>query len=1120
MLKYKHILDNLSISQKVRLLTDAGALEDIEFKALGIPSVKFGDFNKYCERSYPSIFSVANAYDRELFYKVAKAVFIDMSRDGVNCAVIKGPKIKINPYDNSYSEDVELTVAMVGEILRAAADTSMAACLTDFNVSRLDAEWMDKKPNKRIIRDYIVKPFERVLSFGSCIGLFTENLGEQSPYYCVNEELCRLALDGGLRGFNGFLLKERVAAHLTVQAICGGQICLDASANILKAAADKYLAMKDGISKGKVTVGELIAEEESGNAISARNIDLAVERLIDFAAECNKTHVSLLNTDVDAPELCDRCYRESTVLLKSLKDVLPVSPKQTVGIIGDIINYPDGEARSLGAEIYTAYLESVGYAVTGYAAGYELGYDLSKSGASAACELAKSSDKIIVFLGKTREGEKNIARTENLQLDANQMHLAESLASYKHKAIYVLCGSYALDAAFTNYASAVILASGLTEKSVMQAIKVALGLDNAEGKLSKPMYFNTDSFEKGKIYRKYHGELVGAFMGYRYVNTAGLCSSYSLGSGFVPARFRYSNFKVTDKSVSFNVKNTSKRPASDIIQLYISAQNFGLALPKKELVGFEKISLAGGESRSVTIEYTYSLYDEERGEYILPSGEYRLCLGSSIDEELLSARIKMGGDELSCEAKEKLSDYLQSESNIVSDKYTLEANYKLMKKSYRNIVSGAGAMLLAVILALFSMAAGINSMFIYIISAILLGAGVVFFVLHGVDATKLLKMERERIDAENKGHFADAEKIPVFSAEQMFVKEFDGLELQVADNNDAIDYTDDEYLKYVNKEFKFGDLVRDFDLFAKEKGYKLDGTMIAEIFSALASSRLVITKMDDEYYTALVTLLCEYLESPVCIDRVDEGYTTEDSVLYKTLEDSTRVKTNAMRGLEYAQKSLRNMFIISLTNVSFESISDYFVPYAKYIRNPLSNIYVNYQDEYGANKRIAIAKNVWFMFNIASTEKAYDMPTYLGEVSALQSIEFTRCAPAGINPDLNKLKFYQFEYMLDKSRNQAVITEDTWKKIDRLESAIGGEDSRRITNKLTVGFERYVNVYALCGGDSKEGFYKALNTKLLPYFAAESCDVKFISVISEALETIFGEENVQSSLRSLKANSK
>lgn len=1119
MIKHKNILDNLSIGQKVRLLSDASALEDIEFKALGIPSVKFGDFDKYCKKLFVSPYAIANSYDRELFYKVAKSVFIEMSRDGVNCALVKGPKIKINPYDNSYSEDVCLSVAFVSETVRAANDLSMAVCLTDFNVSRFDAQWLDLSPDIRIIRDYLVKPYAEVLKTGKCKGIFVDNVNSSSPYFKVNEELKAYALSGKLPGFDGFLFSRHTSAEDTVGAIGRGEICLDASANILKAAYDKYLVMKDGISRGKVTVGELIAEEEAGNAISPENIDFAVSRVIDFALECNKTNVSLLNTDEDAPTLYSRVLRESTVLLKNIKKAIPVHKGESVAIIGDIINYPDRRSFSDESAKYTSILESQGIEVSGYARGYEIGNPHSKLDAPHACELAKRSGKIIVFLGKTHNGEKYITETENLQLDANQAYLLENLAQYRHKMILVLCGTYAFDAGFTDFGSAVIISPDPSKGSVLQALTVALGAEKASGRLSNPMYFDTCDFEKGKLYRRDHGELVGPFMGYRYIDSANLDTVFSLGHGITGAKLKISGVKAGEREITFTVKNPTKLEQSDVVQVFAGLEISDLAIPKRELVGFTRVTLGAGESRTVTFPLEYSVFDKSAGRYIFPRGSYRIWVGFSLDEIIENVRISAGTDEFSIETKDKLSDYLQSESNIVTDKYTLEADYKLMKKSKRNIVFGVGAMALAILLALFSMGAGINSAFIYIISVILLGASIAFFVLQATDAAKLEKIERAKIDAENKKHFEDAEKISVVSADKMFINEFDRLDLEVAEEDTSVKYMEDEYFKYVNKEFKFENLVADFDLFAKEKGFKFDSETISQIFSAIASSRLVVTKMANESYSAFVSLLSEYFECPVCIDSVDAEYETENSVLYRENEEGVKAKTNVMKGLEFAQKSLQNMTLVALTDVSPETVSNYFVPFAKYVRNPLSNISVNYEDEFGAAKRITVTKNVWFMINLADNAVPYSMPAYIGEVSALLKIAYTRCAPAQVNPDLNKLKFYQFDYMVDKSKNRAFVSEDTWKKIDKL-CAIDTDGEAKMTNKITVGFEKYVNVYSLSGGDKDDALYLGMNAKILPYFMAERFEAGRISLFSEALESIFGEDNAQRCQRSLKENSK
>ncbi len=1106
MLKHKKIIDGLTLSQKARLISDVSLLTDSEFVSQGLPSVKFADFTKYCEILFISPFALASSYDGELIKKVARAVFCKMGRDGVNCAIVRGPKIKISPFDISYSDDVEACVSTVDAILSAADEVSMRVCLDGFGVSESDTEWLDRIPKMNIVREYIVKPFERVSAHTSCIGIIAEQLSESSPYYSVNEELKRDIITGRMKSFAGKLICRNVRERDTVKAIENGMICLSASESTLKAAADRYVSLKSLIASGRVTVGELMSEEESGRAISPDAIDLAIERLLDFAENCNRTVISAMADSTD--EILAECFKKCSVLLKNTREAIPVTNKQTVALIGDIINLADGENYSEIYDKYVSYLEALGFTVNGYSQGYEIGKELSQDKDPVCYELIRKSDKVVVFLGKTKSAEKRIKEHKNLHLDANQAHFVDSIASYKHKIIFVYCGAYSFDASFTKYGAATICIPNSSEGAIKHALGIILGIDNAEGKLSSPVYADTDSFARALEYRSYLGTRTGRFMGYRYADTAGYGDYFPIGSGYTGASFKYSHFRIDDKKISFSVKNTSRLPATDIAQVYVGFEGNALAMPKRELLCFERITLAGGETKHILLDYNYSLLDVDSGEFVFPRGRYSFYLGSSLSDAELVLSVNMGERELKSDKKEDLSDYLESESNILSDKYTLEADCKHMKKGYRNIIFGVGAAFLATVLALLSMIAGISSPFVYVISAILMIAAVVFFVLHGVDNARIEAAERKRINEANAKLFEDAEKIPVVSASVMFVNEFDKLELRVTETQEN-DEIEDDHFRFVKKDFKFNSLISDFEVFTKDRGYNFDKGVIARLFASLMSSRLVITRMDKESYGTLLTLLCEYFGSPVLTDSV-AGIDSEADVLIKDGKE-----TEIMRGLALASRSLQDIFIISLTEVTAKNISDYFVPFAKHIRNPLSDVTIPYVDENGAEKRIAVSNNVFFMMNLESGERAYNIPAYLLEASAILDVEYTRCAPAEAYSEVNGLKYYQLEYMLEKSRSTSCISEDNWKKIDKLAKL----SEKKLTNKLTVGFERYVKVYALGTNEADEAFFSALEAKLIPFFAAEMTDAKEIATFSEALDGVFSEENTVRCQRALKENS-
>jgi len=55
-------------------------------------------------------------------------------------------------------------------------------------------------------------------------------------------------------------------------------------------------------------------------------------------------------------------------------------------------------------------------------------------------------------------------------------------------------------------------------------------------------------------------------------------------------------------------------------------------MPVKELKGFERVTLKKGESRDVTIKLRKDLlryWDEAKGDFVYPSGEYTIMVGSS-----------------------------------------------------------------------------------------------------------------------------------------------------------------------------------------------------------------------------------------------------------------------------------------------------------------------------------------------------------------------------------------------------------------------------------------------------------------------------------------------------------
>ena len=127
MLKYYSIINQLSEKDKIRLLTDINCLSNKEFKVLGIPEIKIAEADNYCQDIYPSAIALANSWDMNLINSVADDVFKTMLENDIGLISVPSPKIKIDPYSSSLSEDPYLASAISREYLQAANKVSTPA---------------------------------------------------------------------------------------------------------------------------------------------------------------------------------------------------------------------------------------------------------------------------------------------------------------------------------------------------------------------------------------------------------------------------------------------------------------------------------------------------------------------------------------------------------------------------------------------------------------------------------------------------------------------------------------------------------------------------------------------------------------------------------------------------------------------------------------------------------------------------------------------------------------------------------------------------------------------------------------------------------------------------------
>lgn len=1115
-MKYERMIAKLTEQQKIALLTDPGSLSDIECKTLGLPRLRLGSYESDSRRIYPSPSSLACTWDRDLTRAVASDVCYHMARGDVNHVILPSAKPRISPYRTALSEDPYLSGELAGEYLRAAEEVGVSAGMDGFFISEDETDWLDAAPNERIIREFVVRPYRAATGKGACASLVTSIGHTVESYGHVNPAMADAVVDGGLFGEGTVSLCRGVSASDTEVSLARRRICLDGSSNALQTALIRYRKLAKEIRHGHVTTGELEAEIVEGRAMSPEMLDAAVNRLLCFADACESKKPAFDPEKQERDALLRRAAYGSVVLVKNEKHVLPLRPKTRVCIVGGILRDAVGSDKD-ASELFSERLAACGCELVGYTDGFDMSTDRSEEMIAEAVSLAEKSDVVLLFVGTNEEKERYITKTGKLTLPANQAAVADALARLGKTVVAVLSSSYALDVGFADTYAGLIVAPLYTQYGADAVIDTLLGTHNPSGKLPWALYANTvHGFGKQLAYRTQWNMKSGPFMGYRYADTAGFGMAYPFGHGLSYTKTAYSRFRIDGDRLTFSLKNTSKQAAVEIVQVYAGIRSSAVLRPQKELVAFERVELAAGESKTVEITISVpAVHDTSSGREVVESGTYDIYVGASLEDIRLTGKWTTGDATLTPDG-ERLSDYLQSESNIKQDKYTLEANYKLMKRSVRNLVFGIAALVIAASIKIFTILTKLDALFLDIVAIATVVLGVSFFVMEMIDRQKINAEERAAIDKANAEHFEGAEPVSVFAADRMFVEEFDAVDK----HGDVVrEELDDgwnaEYMAHVNKELTFEVACREFETFAAEKGYTVDAATVKEIFSAMASSRLVATRgMSDESFGTLVQLLSEYFECPYCMDTVTADYQSESDVLFSA---ANRQKRNVMRALESANTLRPNIHIAALNGVALDGMSAYFVPFARYARNPLSSTSVTATNERGVESVYYIPKNMWFLLNLIGSEPLSVMPDYVAEIVSVCHVELARCKPAEGHIELRKFKYYQLDYLTDRVKSHFEVDEDTWKRIDRLEDYTNKHESYRIGNKLWVGFETYAAVYMACDGSENEALDRAVAAKLLPSVirTVSGRIDKDERGLSETLDAIFGEDHTTACRRTV-----
>lgn len=464
-------------------------------------------------------------------------------------------------------------------------------------------------------------------------------------YACENDWLLNKVLKQDW-GYKGYVMSDWGAVHSGAKSVNAG---LDQE------------SAGDAFDKQPFLAGVLKADLASG-AVSQARLDDMARRIVRslFASGAVDHPVKIAPIDLAANgKVSQADAEEGMVLLKNDKGVLPLALKaQKIAVIGAYADvgvlsgggssqvYPAGGRAVQGLEPKTwpgpviYYPSSPLKALQARAPQASFTYNDGKD-AAAVARLAADSDLVIVFADQWTTESEDVA---SLALPKNQDAMIAAAAKAGKPTVVVLETGGPVTMPWLKDVGAVLQAWFPGTSGGEAIARVLTGEVDASGRL--PVTFPASEAQLPRP--KLDGDpkkpddlfavdysIEGAAVGYKWFDKKGLSPLFPFGHGLSYTSFAYSDLTTSTQggalTVAFKVTNIGKRAGKDVPQVYVSPKAGGWEAPRR-LAGFEKVELAPGASKTVTLAVDPRLlatWDDKAHGWKVAAGDYEVQLGAS-----------------------------------------------------------------------------------------------------------------------------------------------------------------------------------------------------------------------------------------------------------------------------------------------------------------------------------------------------------------------------------------------------------------------------------------------------------------------------------------------------------
>jgi beta-glucosidase len=279
--------------------------------------------------------------------------------------------------------------------------------------------------------------------------------------------------------------------------------------------------------------------------------------------------------------------------------------------------------------------------------------DQEKANYDAAIAAAKAAKKAVVFAwGRDRP--------DVFQLTKEQTQLIQDVAAVNPNTIVVLNTSLPVAMPWLGNVKAVLQMWWPGDEGGPATASVLLGRANPAGRLPVTWPVRLDQMvaqdptghpertNAGVDGRTTYSE--GIFVGYRWFDQQNIAPLFPFGHGLSYTTFQYSGIKVAKArdgglDVTCTIANTGKVAGDEVPQVYLGAPKAppsDAQFAVRALAQFDRISLAPGQSRSVTLHVEprrLQYWSNAAGKWLTATGTRTVCVGASSRDIRLQADI-------------------------------------------------------------------------------------------------------------------------------------------------------------------------------------------------------------------------------------------------------------------------------------------------------------------------------------------------------------------------------------------------------------------------------------------------------------------------------------------------